>query len=479
MPLRIDTATIGKARKTDAGFLIAPASLTRTGVFQYRNPNGSIRRELRHPDDVFNRDSLDSYALMPITDDHPDDEYGVTADTAARYQAGTVGQDVRRADDGKHIDATVCVTRATTIKRIDSGKVELSPGYNCDLEEVPGTYEGQHYDARQRNIRVNHVAVVDRGRAGHSARIHMDTADAVCVDSGQAIADFPAPLQPPEAQPMKRKIKVDGVEIEVEGAVADQIEAAQARTASDAKARADAALAASEKARKDAEDAAKAADKARKDMADNMPALVQARRDLEVTASKLLGAEFKVDGIADGPIKLAIAKVHNPAMNLDSADVATVEVLYSAARADAAATVSGPETGDDEGESSSDDKDPTDPPKTKGAKSSDKTQGKSTTVGGRKDAAQSRADAKRARATETAPYDGAGSRADALPSSVRRDSAGFVQGKPSQVVHLDSEGAAELGDYDSARAVFMAQQRDLGMQPLDGMHRDQVMKGNS
>ena len=51
---------------------------------------------------------------------------------------------------------------------------ELSCGYKLNLDETPGiTPDGQHYDAIQRDIRYNHLAVVQRGRAGN-ARLNMD-----------------------------------------------------------------------------------------------------------------------------------------------------------------------------------------------------------------------------------------------------------------------------------------------------------------
>ena len=43
----------------------------------------------------------------------------------------------------------------------DGRSRELSCGYYCDLDETPGEYEGQRYDARQRNIRGNHLALVE------------------------------------------------------------------------------------------------------------------------------------------------------------------------------------------------------------------------------------------------------------------------------------------------------------------------------
>ena len=61
----------------------------------------------------------------------------------------------------------ITVTDAETISKIESGKqVELSCGYDLDLIEESGSYNGEHYDAIQTNIKYNHVASVKAGRAG-------------------------------------------------------------------------------------------------------------------------------------------------------------------------------------------------------------------------------------------------------------------------------------------------------------------------
>ena len=54
----------------------------------------------------------------------------------------------------------------------------MSLGYKVDLEEVPGVWQGQAYDAVQRNIVINHLAIVRSGRAGN-ARLNLDRLDAV------------------------------------------------------------------------------------------------------------------------------------------------------------------------------------------------------------------------------------------------------------------------------------------------------------
>ncbi|MGH7058317.1 MAG: DUF2213 domain-containing protein, partial [Acetobacteraceae bacterium] len=53
------------------------------------------------------------------------------------------------------------------IDGIESGKRrQLSASYRYDADMTSGTYEGQPYDGVMRNIRFNHVALVEEGRAG-------------------------------------------------------------------------------------------------------------------------------------------------------------------------------------------------------------------------------------------------------------------------------------------------------------------------
>lgn len=71
--------------------------------------------------------------------------------------------------DGNAIKADI------VIYNLDTSARELSCGYTLTLDETPGTTpEGEHYDAIQRNIRYNHLAVVPRARAGSLARLNID-----------------------------------------------------------------------------------------------------------------------------------------------------------------------------------------------------------------------------------------------------------------------------------------------------------------
>lgn len=173
MALRYDIGALAPARKLPDGRLVAEGHLTRAGIFLYWNADGSTRRELRLPEDVFRDDSLETFAFAPVTDDHPPEF--LNAGNARKYAVGAVGERVRRDED--HVRARITVFDAETIAKMESGKCALSCGYEVDLDETPGEHPVYgKYDAVQKNIRGNHVAIVDVGRAGDTVRVRMDAA---------------------------------------------------------------------------------------------------------------------------------------------------------------------------------------------------------------------------------------------------------------------------------------------------------------
>src|SRR5690606_15627680 len=167
-----------KVTRLDNGYLRAPARLTRAGVFEYLRPDGSVKRELRHPDDVFAPESIGTLPLGPLTLGHPPEM--LDARNTRKYSIGSTGEVLNRSDDD-HVESTVMVTDADAVSSIDLGTTrDLSCGYHCDMLDESGEWEGQAYDARQVNIRYNHVAVLPRGRAG-TASIRLDENDDILL----------------------------------------------------------------------------------------------------------------------------------------------------------------------------------------------------------------------------------------------------------------------------------------------------------
>lgn len=325
------------------GWLRADALISRTGIQIYRRGDGAERREFRPPGEVFDADALASFAMRPVTDDHPTDGL-LTAENTTKYQRGTLGESIKR--DGEKVRASLLVTDAELVRKILDGKRELSCGYTCDLDPTPGEFQGQRYDCVQRNIRGNHVAVVDRGRAGPEVRLRLDTDDAVSIRAERTQEPGPGDDRGRQETRQMVKIKVDGIEVEVANEQAAQL---ITRALADRDAKADTAANELKKAREDSAAAEKTAkteadglraradvaeskvkdlEKARTDAASSLPALVQARVALERQARDVLGADAKLDGKTDRQVKTdVIAKLGHDA-KLDSESDVYVDGLY-------------------------------------------------------------------------------------------------------------------------------------------------------
>lgn len=153
-------------------------------MFSYLLGDGTTRREYRPQAEVFHKDSLETFSYVPVTNDHPPEM--VDAKNARKYTVGLTGEQARA--DGEFVRLPLNVFDGETIEAMARGKVQISVGYVCDLDMAAGTApSGERYDAVQRNIRVNHVALVDEGRAGPDARVRMDAADCIRLDVAEQV----------------------------------------------------------------------------------------------------------------------------------------------------------------------------------------------------------------------------------------------------------------------------------------------------
>ncbi len=312
----IDAAPVAGTRRTADGYLVAEVRTARTGIQDYAGhevgkPEMPVVKVYRSADQVFARDSLGSYAHKPVTNDHPDE--AVSAANWKDLAVGQIGDEVAR--DGEFVRIPLIVMDAAAIKAVDEGKRELSAGYTCDLAWEPGTTpEGEKYDAIQKDIRINHVAIVQRGRAGSQARI----GDGV---RSWGAAPFTSDQKPKEEKIMTLKtVTVDGIPVEVTDQGATVIGTLQQRLAdantkfADADKAHQTALAAkdAELAKKDAElDATKA-----KVLSDaDLDKRVQTRGDLIATA-KVIAKDVKTEGLSDAAIRKAVvtAKIGDAAV---------------------------------------------------------------------------------------------------------------------------------------------------------------------
>lgn len=100
---------------------------------------------------------------LPILNKH----IPVTVDSPQKDNVvGSIGSDV--TFDAPYLQASMCIWDASAIAGVESEKqCELSCGYRYDPDMTPGvTADGEAYDGVMRNIRGNHLALVEVGRAG-------------------------------------------------------------------------------------------------------------------------------------------------------------------------------------------------------------------------------------------------------------------------------------------------------------------------
>ena len=171
----IDRAPVSGIRRTDDGYAVAEVPVARTGIQDYAGyevgrPDLTTVSVYRPPETVFADDYLASMAHKPVTDDHPAN--AVTADNWDGIAKGWTGETIRKDEARGLVFVPMLMADAGLISKLEKGKREVSVGYTCELVWGDGIApDGARYQAMQTNARVNHVAVVDRGRAGHTCRV--------------------------------------------------------------------------------------------------------------------------------------------------------------------------------------------------------------------------------------------------------------------------------------------------------------------
>lgn len=160
-----------KRHVTPEGYLVCEeAVLARTGPQMYRRQDiypppddtaDSISVE-RNADEVFADDAIASANGKSVTDDHPPGGEFVTPDTYSELSKGHILHPRRgTGDDSDVLLGDLLITDPKVIRMIaNDEKLELSCGYSFDYDHL-GSGMG-----RQKNIRINHVALVKRGRCG-------------------------------------------------------------------------------------------------------------------------------------------------------------------------------------------------------------------------------------------------------------------------------------------------------------------------
>lgn len=290
-------------------------------MFAYREPDGRIFRELRLPEEVFAEDSLASLRDAPVLEGHP---AMVSAANWREHSRGNVSG--VPTVDGCYVFAPLAIQDGATVGRIDRGELsEVSCGYVCKLDVTPGEYQGEKYDAIQREIRYNHVGLGPKGwgRAGSEVSLRLDGGVCDHTDSGEI----------PQKDERMPTIKFDGQDFEA-GSKEHMValyakidgQSGELATLRKEKDTLDGQLTAAKteveglKVKLDA-----ANDQSRIDAA------VKERLDLVSRAAPVLGIAYKFDGKSDVEVMTDAIKVHSPKVSLDGRSVDFVKGLFEAA----------------------------------------------------------------------------------------------------------------------------------------------------
>ena len=310
---------------TDEGYLIVPAKIARTGIQKYRasemgisdgDPNRIIS-VYRPPEEVFSDASLSSFSNKPVTDDHPPEL--VNASNSKKYTVGHSGPEVKKIED--FAETELFVTDALVINKINDGKVELSNGYVADIDWTPGVSpDGEPYEAMQRNIRGNHIAIVTKGRAGSACRV---------ADNSPTTGD----------ESVMAKVTIDGVDYDVSEQAAQAIGKEQQRLADaekeaqkekDAKKEAEDELAEEKEKSKKTEDSmqAKIDDALSKvPSAESLDKMVADRAEFISKVSKI-APNLKWEGKDELTIKREVVTSLRPNVQMDSKGDSYVEAAF-------------------------------------------------------------------------------------------------------------------------------------------------------
>ena len=297
----------------DNGFMRVTGKAARTGVYQYlaselgltdREPN-EIVNVYRPHDEVFNVDSLSSYANVDVTNDHPSEMVDATT-----FKSVSVGHVIDAVESGDFVDVTLIIKDDAAIRDVQSGKAQLSPGYTAVYVAEKGVSpQGEHYDFKQTSIDINHVAIVKRGRGGDQVRINDNQ---------------------PGVQTMTVKVTLDSgrtVEVENEATatlVNDSIERLT-QQAKDAEMKAEKAEAKADKAEEDLE-------KERKKSDDSAIALrVKEIAEAQTSARRIAGDSFTCDSVNSIEIKRAALSTVRDSIDWAAKSESYVEAAFDMA----------------------------------------------------------------------------------------------------------------------------------------------------
>jgi hypothetical protein len=165
-PILIDAPIGENLGETKEGYLVAKnVKLARVGRYEYLKSEIGMDGEgvigiFREDQDVFAHDAMASFEGKPVVETHPSED--VTIDNHSNLARGHA-QNIRKEKD--YLVGDLVITDPILIHKIKNKEMRaVSLGYDADLKPHRGGF-------KQFNIRGNHIAVVEKGRAGPNVKI--------------------------------------------------------------------------------------------------------------------------------------------------------------------------------------------------------------------------------------------------------------------------------------------------------------------
>lgn len=285
--------------------------LTKVGVFDYLGAEiggdepDRIYKVYRPEDELRNPETIDSFKLLPFVDEHtwvgdggmPTEKKGVQ---------GIIGENIIYKKP--YLYGNIKILSESLKTALAGGKVELSAGYKCRYDFESGEFEGQQYDAIQRDIRANHLALVERGRSGSDVAvldakltITFDTSELLPMNLEEILAAVAA-LSDEEKASLLSKLSPttedETLEEETEDALTDTEEAVQASVLESV---AEVLTAAAE------QDAGAVAEAAA-DIVEEAPALEEATQAMDSMRKQIKKLQSQIQSMDEGAILKRIAE---------------------------------------------------------------------------------------------------------------------------------------------------------------------------
>ncbi len=170
--------------------------ISRSGIFQYLGKSigapepDRIYNVYRPDEELSSPEAIESFKLIPLINNHVmlgDPNQGLLA-AENKGVEGTTGETV--FFENGVLYSTLKIFSHALKGMLESGKTQLSLGYRCLYEKASGVFNGQPYDYIQRNMRGNHLALVDEARCAVAVLDYNFTYDHMDLTINKGVLDM-------------------------------------------------------------------------------------------------------------------------------------------------------------------------------------------------------------------------------------------------------------------------------------------------